>query len=591
MKLVWSVGRRAGPSAGRRRAWRCLAAGVLGLCFGFTGYAEAAYPVGTPVAFVLTNDVGFGNSVCVLGEHPALGGGNPVTAPVLRWSPGNVWTGLVALPPGSNLAHRFIRRNNAASSWGAATNLAYLTSTSWVSVAAGPPAPYRGKTILFHSGFTNAFIVYNGGAGWREASMTRVGAGRSVAESLFRVDGIGEAGEPIQFVFHNGQGTYDKSPHPGYGLNDYYTPLDVFFVQDGQVFNYRPPPVLSAPRIVTTNVNSTAAGIPGRVVRIYLPRGYDQNTARRYPVLYFHDGQNVFDPGGAFGSWSADATATREISQGRMRECILVGVDNNATNRLVEYCPPTDTAPNTSPARPGNGSNYLSFLIDNVRPTLDYNYRTTNDPPNTLTMGSSMGGLISLYAGYSRPTFGKVGVMSSAIWGAPNFLASLDTEARRDLRIYTDWGTAESSANILEYWYSNFTMYDALLKQGYALNRDLMHVVGIGAVHNEAAWAARLPAALRFLLSPWDEPNELARELFPPQLRIESAAPGAPASFEGGWLNGDRLHLERSGDLTMTNWPVAMVMGPETSPWARRTLVDSNAPVADRQFWRMRRVR
>ncbi|NBQ64586.1 MAG: hypothetical protein EBT95_03425 [Verrucomicrobia bacterium] len=106
-------------------------------------------------------------------------------------------------------------------------------------------------------------------------------------------------------------------PVPYQGLAGPYnfrTRLDVFFVQDGQIFTYRPPATLSAPQIITTNVGSTVTNIPSRPVTIYLPRGYTQNTWKKYPVLYFHDGQNVFFPGGSFGTWDADRIANHEIS-------------------------------------------------------------------------------------------------------------------------------------------------------------------------------------------------------------------------------------------------------------------------------------
>ena len=153
---------------------------------------------------------------------------------------------------------------------------------------------------------------------------------------------------------------------------------------------------------------------PGGTVRVYLPRGYDQNLTRRYPVVYLHDGQNVFDPGGPFGSWSADATATREMGQGRMREAILVGIDNDSA-RIPEYMPPNDSYQGTQ----GRGDAYASFVINNVRPFIDASFRTLNDAKNTATIGSSLGGLIALYLGREFSTFGKIAVMSPAFWISP----------------------------------------------------------------------------------------------------------------------------------------------------------------------------
>lgn len=176
---------------------------------------------------------------------------------------------------------------------------------------------------------------------------------------LFRIDGIGDAGEELEFVFNNGAGAWDNP----IGGGNYLTSLDVLHVQGGNVYCYERPGTVSQPQVVTQFINSTAANIPGRNIRIYLPRGYAQNTAKRYLVLYLHDGQNVFDPGGPFGSWSADATATREVARGRMRETILVGIDNT-TNRIAEYLPPGDVYKGSQ----GRADAYASFVINNVRP-------------------------------------------------------------------------------------------------------------------------------------------------------------------------------------------------------------------------------
>ena len=103
-----------------------------------------------------------------------------------------------------------------------------------------------------------------------------------------------------------------------------------------------------------------------------------------------------------------------------MRECIVVGVDNTA-NRLAEYLPPTDSYQGT----PGVGDKYRDYLLNNVRPYLNATYRTLTDPANTLTGGSSMGGLIALYLGRATTNFGRIAVMSPAFWVAPNFMAQV----------------------------------------------------------------------------------------------------------------------------------------------------------------------
>jgi predicted alpha/beta superfamily hydrolase len=556
----------------------CLALVVFLLCGCAAPHESVARsPEKEIITFAVTNDVGFGNEAFVTGNHADLGSDDPVLGRKLRWTPGNVWTGQIAIQSGTDLDYRYIKRDGSASEYCQTANTTNLSPLLSLTTTSQPAAPYNGKTILYHSPWTNALILHQSGSNWINAPMTRIGPGRSAGEHLHRIDGIGEAGEPIQFVPNNNAGQYDNAPYPGFGLNDYYTSLDVFFLQDKHVLNYRPPVALSTPRIIVTNITSTVTGISSRSIRVYLPRGYDQNTWKRYPVLYFHDGQNVFDPGGPFGSWSADAAGTREISQGRMRECILVGVDNTSA-RLQEYKPPEDG---------GTGDLYGQFLVNNVRSFINANYRTLADRGNTLTMGSSMGGLISAFLGWNtnfNSVFGNIGVMSSAFWISPQFAATIGGEPKRDLRIYFDWGSAESSS----IWTQNWIVYNYWLADGYALNRELSTVVGCGQGHNEAAWAARLPDAYRFLLNPWDEANRLALELHPPRLRVAPLdLPGNRILLEYPTLKGAGYQLERARTLPATSWDALTNSAPESLAWSIRE-VDAEIPSDGAPaFWRL----
>lgn len=547
---------------------------VLALLLLSVAGANAASPYKEPVTFSYTGDVGFGNSVFVVGNHPDLGNWDVTQAIKLRYTAGNVWTGQVAIQAGTQLQYRFISRSTANTSYCSSANATYLTPDLFRTIPAQPDAPYRGKTIYYLSGWNTTNLFYNNNGTFVPAAMAKVGTGRSAGESLFKISGIGQAGEPLEFVFTDGNGNYDNPP----GGGNYLTDLDVFEVQDGNVFSYQPPPVLSAPQIITHFVDSTATNIPGRTVRVYLPRGYAQNTTRRYPVLYLHDGQNVFDPGGPFGSWSADATATREIGQGRMREAILVGIDNSS-NRIPEYMPPTDTYQGTQ----GRGDAYASFVINNVRPYMDSNFRTLNDSKNTLTLGSSLGGLISLYLGREFSVFGKIGVLSPAFWIAPNYIAQVTAGSKKPLRVYLDFGTAEPADD----WNNALAMYDVHLGQSYAANADLKFVAGCGQAHNEAAWASRLPQALRYLLPALEEPGELTQREFPPRLVISQAdVAGRSFVFQYSSLFGFAYALERSPDLAQ--WSGVSSNPPETLPWFNRTVGDSGFPAGSRFFWRLR---
>ena len=131
----------------------------------------------------------------------------------------------------------------------------------------------------------------------------------------------------------------------GKGSYDYYhTHLDEVFVKHGQIFSYQPAPVQGSPRVM--KVPNFFGRLSRRTLYVYLPRGYDQQHERRYPVIYMHDGQNCFQQYSTdsfSGSWRADETATRMIALGEMQECIIVGVSNGNAERIAEYLPPYAT--------------------------------------------------------------------------------------------------------------------------------------------------------------------------------------------------------------------------------------------------------
>ncbi|MCS6772434.1 MAG: alpha/beta hydrolase-fold protein [Kiritimatiellae bacterium] len=481
-----------------------------------------------------TQNVGFGTSVFVAGSADSLGAWTPTGAVKLRWTPGNVWTGRVAIPAGATTEYKFIWRSTATNRICDPSNVTWMPDVSPTQQNLGayappvPPPPYAGKTIYYLSGLTNVAVVYRiAGTNWGGAPMEPIGPGRAPAEYLYRATGIGSAGAPLEFVLNgylNGTQYWDNAPVPNpiNGLPNYYTLLDSFVLQDGQIYDYFPPPSPSAPFLFITNVSSTVSGIPSRTIRIRLPRGYVQNTWKRYPVLYMHDGQNIFDPGGPFGSWSANTASDREISQGRMREVIIVGIDN--ADRRVEYIPDGDRYNATTAM--GRASAYLQFVVQNVKPTLDYHFRTLPDWRNTGVMGSSLGGIISIYFGFETNVFGIVGAMSPGFGRATNYAAAFPSKPKRPLRVYIDTGTNEGLVGQppdTSYWEPVLAGYDGLLAQGYTPGIDLMWSAGCGHVHNEAAWSNRLPGAFRFLFPPTDEPNRLQHLAHPPSFRsVES---------------------------------------------------------------------
>lgn len=149
-----------------------------------------------------------------------------------------------------------------------------------------------------------------------------------------------------------------------------------------------------------------------RSVWIYLPPDYKKSN-KKYPVLYMHDGQNIFDEyTSAFGEWGVDECIDSLIKMGS-RACIVIGVENGS-ERMQEYNPY-----DLNDFEEGKGDRYIDFLVKTLKPFIDRHYRTLHSAENTLIAGSSMGGLISYYAMLKYPdVFGKGGIFSPAFWTA-----------------------------------------------------------------------------------------------------------------------------------------------------------------------------
>lgn len=257
-----------------------------------------------------------------------------------------------------------------------------------------------------------------------------------------------------------------------------------------------------------------AAPLQPRRVDVWLPPSYAQSPRRRYPVLYMHDGQNLFDPGIAFtgSDWDIDGTMTRLIARGEVREAIVVGVWNTS-DRFAEYMP--QAAVTTTPVDSGiegrpllaadglRGDAYLRFLVEALKPEIDGRYRTRPGRDDTFVMGSSMGGLVSLYAVARHPqTFGGAAALSThwpACGGCMIDWFAAHLPPRRTHRLYFDFGTATLDARYPPF---QARMDAALTRAGWRRGAQWQTRRFEGAEHNEAAWRARAAHPLRFLLAP-----------------------------------------------------------------------------------------
>ena len=224
-----------------------------------------------------------------------------------------------------------------------------------------------------------------------------------------------------------------------------------------------------------------------RRVTVLLPEGYDDDPEGRYPVLYLFDGQNVFfDEEAAFGvSWGL-----ADFMQASGLPLICVGVDNDDKNRLSEYSPFLNETEDLGRIRP-KGQILLSWMADTLKPAIDSLYRTIPDREATFICGSSMGGLMALYAVTHRAdVFGSAACLSPSLWIHPDrSLSMIDNgDFPPHTLVYMDYG-AEEMANHPDNWRSLTAAARHLLVH----DCDLTFRIVPGGTHSEASWRERLP--------------------------------------------------------------------------------------------------
>jgi predicted alpha/beta superfamily hydrolase len=233
-----------------------------------------------------------------------------------------------------------------------------------------------------------------------------------------------------------------------------------------------------------------------RGVYVYYPPTYLENTRAKFPVVYMHDGQNLFDASTAFGGneWKVDETMDAAAEDGSIREAIVVGPENTA-DRMYEYTP----TKNASYPSSGGGDVYLAFLVDELKPKVDAELRTLPARESTVVIGSSLGGLISAYAGVKKPTtFGLIGAMSpSTWWDNKAILKIVEGSTDKPLKVYVDSGDSGASSDDRD---NTKLLADTYKTLGFVEGSTLKYVVQSGATHSEVYWAQRLPGALAFLL-------------------------------------------------------------------------------------------
>ena len=235
-----------------------------------------------------------------------------------------------------------------------------------------------------------------------------------------------------------------------------------------------------------------------RDIIVYLPAGYDDQPDRRYPVMYMHDGQNLFDPETSFvrgRTWQVREHADRLLLQGKIEPPIVVGI-YNTPRRLEEYTHARDR-------RMGGGgaSLYGRMLVQELKPFIDAEYRTRIGSADTALGGSSLGGLVTMYLGLEHAeTFGKLAVMSPSVWWNHKSILGYVNEYDGPPwpRIWLDVGDGEGKRT----HHDVELLYKRLLAIGWKAEATIHFQMAIGGTHDETAWAARVGDMLRFLFPP-----------------------------------------------------------------------------------------
>ena len=294
-------------------------------------------------------------------------------------------------------------------------------------------------------------------------------------------------------------------------------------IKQFDVFAQQPTP--SSGSVVRVE-NFTSKYVPARNADVWLPDNY--TPTKKYAVVYMHDGQMLFDSSITWNKqeWGVDETVTLLIQQQKIKDCIVVGIWNGGKSRHAEYFPqkPFEALSNDQQKlvydayRSGGQSifsglaissdNYLKFLVEELKPFIDKNYSTFTDPSNTFVAGSSMGGLISLYAICEYPNvFGGAACLSTHWPGllsmennpVPSvFFTYLNKylPSPKQHKIYFDHGTEK-----LDSMYASLQLeVDAIMKQKKYSNKQWISRSWPGQDHSEKSWRSRLDVPLTFLL-------------------------------------------------------------------------------------------
>lgn len=229
---------------------------------------------------------------------------------------------------------------------------------------------------------------------------------------------------------------------------------------------------------------------------VYVPQEFHRDHHRHFPVLFLHDGQNLFDPETSFikgNYWRVGETADAAIASGEVEPLVIVGIYNNGEKRIGDYTPVEDRR-----LGGGKADAYGQMVVEELRPFIAHHYRTLGGPENCGMGGSSLGGLVTMYLGMRYPdVFGKLAVLSPSVWWRDRVILKFVDRLRQKTgqRIWLDIGTNESRHALPD----ARSLKRMLIKKGWRLGKDLDYHEIEGGQHTEWAWAERVGPLLKFL--------------------------------------------------------------------------------------------
>jgi predicted alpha/beta superfamily hydrolase len=305
---------------------------------------------------------------------------------------------------------------------------------------------------------------------------------------------LGNLPDPLEYKYHLGGWEYVELDHRGD-----YVKNRVVSHHEAHINDYVPQWMNAHLRfddrlLPDIRIISESFEIPQlirtRRIAALLPHDYESSD-KRYPVLYLQDGQNLFDDYAPFGSWGVDKKLAVLAKEG-FGDVIIIAIDHAEKERIAEFTPSYRTHLGR-----GQGKKYVRFLADTLKPYIDRHFRTLPDREHTGIGGSSMGGLISIYAGLMYPeVFSRLMIFSPSLWVAPNIhFNTIKLDEMPKTKIYLYGGRAESETmepNIRKF-------RRAMESQGIDSSLEFNVVIDPDGTHNEARWGEEFPAAIKWL--------------------------------------------------------------------------------------------